>query len=141
MTAGTSAEAAVRMDLVHRNGSTFMRRARSTAVERDEHGTLARYTSWGCRCPKCRRARNRYDREWRAVNAAIDGREVRRRVPVSATAQAIRSLRAAGWSMLAIAEAVECSDSTLHRVLRADRAGRGRVWSDIERRVLELADE
>ena len=127
-----------RFDIIHRNGNVYSRKARSTAVERDEHG-LARYTSWGCRCPACKEARRVYDRAWRAERNALAGRVVRRRVPVERTAVALEQLRANGWSMRSIADLAGCSDATLHRVQRSARAGRGRVWSDIEQRITEMA--
>lgn len=129
----------VRLDLVHRNGSTYLRRARSTAVERDEHN-LARYVTWGCRCLKCRRARRSYDRERRAAIALLRTGVVRRRIPARPAAAALEQLRTRGWSMREIAEMVECSDSTLHRLARSARSGRGRVWSDIGERLTALAD-
>jgi WhiB family transcriptional regulator, redox-sensing transcriptional regulator len=79
----------MRLDTVTRGGITFQRRARSTAVDRDEHGTLARYTTWGCRCSRCRTARRNYDRALRAARRLVATGIVRRRVPVDDAAVAL----------------------------------------------------
>jgi hypothetical protein len=62
----------------------------------------------------------------------------RRKVPASPTAAALRKLRASGWSIPALARAAEVSEATLWRALHSARARRGRVWSDIEARVIQL---
>jgi hypothetical protein len=121
-------------DVVHRGDTTYLRRARSSAVARDEH-SLARYQA-GCRCARCRAARRRYDREYYALRQVLSMGAVNRRVPAGRAARALEVLRARGWSVEAIARAVGCHSGTLWRILRSPT---NRCWSTIEARLVALA--
>ena len=121
-----------RFDVVHRYGSTYRRRARSTAVERGEHGTVAGYQG-GCRCSGCGRARNRYDRTWKAARKVLAGREVVWMVPTARVRAHVVRLRDAGWSVRQIGEASGWSEQTVRRLQRSDRC-----WNLVADAVLAL---
>jgi len=121
-----------RFDVIARAGGTYLRRARSTAVERDEHGTLAGYGA-GCRCPRCRRARNLYDRTYRAARAVVAGREAIWMVDTGPVRAHIVLLRADGWSVAQIAGKAAVSEMTVRRVMSARRC-----WSSVAAAICAL---
>lgn len=112
---------------MHRSGSSYRRRARSTALERGEHGTLACYVSSRCRCAVCVETFRAYHRARYARLQLERAGESNRRVPVVAVARHIRRLRALGWSIDKIAAEAGCSSSTVRRYARLGRRARG--WS------------
>lgn len=122
---------------MHRAGRTFTRKARSTALERGEHGREA-YRQ-GCRCSACVDAFRRYHRDrWARLAVARSGVAVRR-VPVARAAVHVGRLRAAGWSVPKIAAEAGCSPSTVLRLERLHARGvRARCWSTFEAAVLAI---
>jgi hypothetical protein len=123
-----------RVDVVRRAGKTFTRQARSRALERDEHGREG--YAQGCRCTSCVTAFRRYHRVRYATARALRGQPLNRRVPAVRAAETIELLRLQGWTTAKLAANVGCSGQTIRRVGR----GEGRVWSTIERALLELAE-
>ena len=95
----------------------------TSALDRSEHGTLACH-SRGCRCPACRRARNRYDRVRRAGRTMLAGRAAVWKVPTTAARHRVAELRAEGMSVRAIAERAGVAEATVRRLLE-----RRRCWN------------
>lgn len=122
-----------RVDVVVRNGKPFTRRARSTALERGEHGLAA--FNQGCRCGRCRSAFRNYHR-LRYAEAQVLARGVlNRRVRAARAAEHLAVLRASGWSVRKIAAEVGCHDQTLTRIARKPGA---RWWSVFDARLLGI---
>jgi hypothetical protein len=124
----------MRMDTVVRDGRAYTRRSRSTAIERDEH-SLAGYQA-GCRCGRCRSARRRFDRTWRAAAKVRRGGEAIWLVPARRTSERLVELNRAGWTRAAIAAATGVSPTTLHRVASHPEA---RCWSTVADAVARLS--
>jgi hypothetical protein len=127
---------AIRVDVVHRGGSSYRRRARSTALERGEHGRLACYRS-GCRCAGCVATFCAYHRARYARLQLARAGESNRRVALVAVARHVRRLRAVGWSIGKIAAEAGCSSSTVRRYARLGRRGRG--WSTFADAICGIA--
>lgn len=111
---------------VNRLGTTFMRKrpAGGTALERGEHGTAAWYQ--GCRCPICMSAyRAKVNAAYRRTlidRAALYGPSPKRFVSVKPVRARIAELRAAGWTLRAIAKAAGVHEESV----RAIATGEGR---------------
>ena len=117
----------------HQNGTTYVRAKPSNARERDEHN-LGAYQR-GCRCPTCRAARRRYDREWFATRQVLRSGAVNRRVSARRTAEQLQQLRGAGWPWAKLAAATGFSVPTLRRAAAHPER---RCWSLVERAVLAI---
>jgi hypothetical protein len=83
-----------------------------------EHGRTM-WMSHGCRCNVCHRALLDYSRVRDAVRAVAEGRQPRARVPAHPVRRRVRRLRAAGWSVQAIADAAGVSHTTVDRIANA----------------------
>ncbi len=115
------------------NGTVYERAKPSNAHERDEHG-LGAYQG-GCRCPTCRAARRRYDRDWYATRQALRSGVVNRRVSARRTAQHLEELRAAGWPWAKLAAESGFSVVTLGRIAAHPER---RCWLIVERAVCSI---
>jgi hypothetical protein len=121
--------------VVHRADGTVFRRAKVTnARERGEHGSLACHRA-GCRCPSCRGARRRYDREHYALRQLVRTGEINRRISARATAEHLDALRARGWSWPKLAAATGFAVPTLQRIRAQPER---RCWSIVEQAVLAV---
>ena len=128
----------MRFDVVHRGSITYTRKARSTAAERDEHGSLAGGQG-GCRCDRCHSAFRRYHRRRYATVQVLRGNPINRRVPITRAAEQLEVLHAAGWRTGKIAAEAGCSPATIMRITRQHRRGvRARCWLVVERSVLAI---
>ena len=119
-----------------RNGVELERRGRPTAAEADRHGELACFRS-GCRCSGCITAQRRYFVAWRASRKILDGRPAIWLVPAGPTRRLLLELRAAGWTLHAIAQEAGIAETT---VRRAAAPGTQRIWSTTAAAVREVAE-
>lgn len=125
-----------RFDVIHRGGGTYRRRSRSTAAERDEHGTLAGWQG-GCRCGLCRGAFRKYHRLRYLERQVLRTGALNRRVPVARAQEHINVLMSdAGWSAAEIADAAGCSAGTVWRIARAPK--KARCWLVVESAILAI---
>jgi hypothetical protein len=112
--------------------------ARTTALERGEHGTVAAWSA-GCRCRSCRKARYRYARAWWSAKNILRGAEARWKVDARPVAAHLEALRAAGWRLRDVAAVSGVPYATLLSIRKADRRGAGpRCMSTTAERVLAL---
>jgi hypothetical protein len=123
---------AQRFDVAHRGETVYLRRARSTAAERGEHGTVAAYNG-GCRCSKCVRAKRARWRETSAARKVLAGREAVFKVSTTRAWRHVGELRGAGWSVASIARAAGVCEATVWRLGRAERC-----WNLVAAAVLAL---
>jgi hypothetical protein len=110
---------------------------RTTALERNEHGTHTSYAC-GCRCSKCRAAQSRYARERWAVAAVMRGAEPHWKVDAGRVLEHLEVLMAAGWTLKDIAVAVDVPRPTLISIRQGFRRGTSKCWNTVADRVLEL---
>jgi hypothetical protein len=99
---------------------TFERPKVANAVDRGEHGTPAAYAV-GCRCRACVEAARASERARRAELAVLYGRQPRYRVDAAAMAGHVAALRAAGWTLRAIADTAGLNVEAFRRCLRVGR--------------------
>lgn len=78
-----------------------------------EHGTISGYTNLRCRCDACREAWNAY----RRIHQQELNRGEYRLVPAGEAAEHLRALRAAGFSLPAIATLTGVRRPTLNRLV------------------------
>ena len=119
-----------------RDGVERKRTGRPTALDAGRHGQLAAYRA-GCRCPRCVAAQRDYHRAWRAANKLLHQRPAVWKVAAGPTRRLLLELRAAGWSLHAIATAGGIAETTVRRAL--DRST-SRVWSTTAAAVREVAE-
>lgn len=121
-----------RFDVAHRGGTVYLRRARSTAAERGEHGTVAAYNG-GCRCARCVRARRGRWRELQVARKVMRGREPVFKVSTARVWSHVGRLREAGWSVAGIARAAGVCEASVWRLGRA-----AKCWNLVADAVLAL---
>jgi hypothetical protein len=113
-----------------RSGRWFLRRRSPSAVERGEHGTVARS---GCGCRRCVVERRRRERVAYHETAALHGRSSSWHTSSNAAAAHVRVLVAAGADVELLAKRAELHPETVRRVLRG-----ARVLSSTSRALLAL---
>lgn len=113
-----------------RGGRWFLRRRNPSAVERGEHGTLARS---GCGCRRCVGERRRRERVAYHELAALHGEPSAWRTSSKAAAAHVRELLAAGADVALVAKRAGVHPETVRRVLRGRR-----VLSSTARALLAL---
>jgi hypothetical protein len=106
---------------VRRQGwRTFERPKVLNAAERGDHGTTAAYAV-GCHCERCTNAARASERARRAELAVLNGRQPRYRVDTAAISGHVAALRAAGWTLRAIAVTAGLNVEAFRRCLRVGR--------------------
>jgi hypothetical protein len=110
---------------------------RTTALERNEHGTVAAYRA-GCRCGRCRAARSRYARRRWAVDAVRRTGSCRWKVDAAPTLAHLERLRAAGWTLRAVAGEADVPYPTLISIRQGYRRGTSRCWNTVADAVAAL---
>ena len=86
-----------------------------------EHGR-GMWLHHGCRCEVCHSELLEYAKLVRAVQAARQRREIRTHVPVANARRHVARLRAAGWTVQAIADAAGVSFSSIDRIANRARS-------------------
>jgi hypothetical protein len=118
---------------VHRADGRVLDRAKApNARELNRHGTTACFAQ-RCRCKRCRLAASTSERVRRAEIAVLAGRAPLYWCSTAPMARHVAELRAAGWTLKAIALAAGLNVEAFRRALR-----KGSTSSDTVRRVLAV---